>query len=47
VALELAHDRLLELADWWRQQAQALVREPRTFQEPSGEPTPPQIPRAC
>ena len=35
VAFDVAQDRLLELADWWRQQARALVGEPRAFQDAS------------
>lgn len=32
VAFDGAHDRLLELADWWRQQARTLMAEPGPFQ---------------
>jgi hypothetical protein len=31
VDLDIAHNRLLELAAWWREQARALMREPRSF----------------
>ena len=39
VGFDVAQDRLLELASWWRQQARVLAAEPRTFQDASVAPS--------